>query len=150
MAWLAPIGRPKRGARGVLDRLLEAGVGAADGQGGDGDAAVVEDGEVPEPGAGLTQQVVRGTRQPSSASPCVSLACQPSFRYAGSTTRPGVPASMTNDEMSSPIRAVTVMIDVIGVPQFVMKAFAPSSTQSSPSRRARGRWHRRRCHRPAH
>ena len=46
--------------------------------------------------------------------------------------------------MPSSVRAVTVMIDVIGVPEFVMNAFVPSITQLSPTRRARGARARRR------
>ena len=52
---------------------------------------------------------------------------------------PGVPAGMTNAEMPSSVRAVTVTIEVIEVPQLVMNALAPSITHSSPSRRARVR-----------
>ena len=41
-----------------------------------------------------------------------------------------------NDEISpSSVRAVTVTIDVIGVPELVMNALLPSMTHSSPSRR---------------
>ena len=54
---------------------------------------------------------------------------------------PGVPVGTTIAVISraAPVRAVTVTSDVIGVPEFVMNALAPSITQSSPSRRARVR-----------
>ena len=68
----------------------------------------------------------------------MSEACQPSLRYGGSTTSPGVPAGTTIAEISPcPVRAVTVTSDVIGVPELVMKALTPSITHSSaPSSRA--------------
>ena len=50
-----------------------------------------------------------------------------------------VPAGTTIAEMSVPVRAVTVMIDVIGVPEFVMNALAPSITHSPSVRVARVR-----------
>ena len=56
----------------------------------------------------------------------MSHACQPSFRGAGWTVRPGVPAGIMNDEISpSALRAVTVITVVIGVPELVMKALVP-------------------------
>ena len=51
---------------------------------------------------------------------------------------PGVPAGMTNAEMPSSVRAVTVTIEVIEVPQLVMNALLPSITHSSPSSTRRG------------
>ena len=73
-----------------------------------------------------------GTRQSAKVMPWVSLACHPSFRYAGSIVIPGVPAGTTNDEISpGPVSAVTVTTDVIGVPELVMNALLPSSTHSS-------------------
>ena len=50
---------------------------------------------------------------------------------------PGVPAGTTNAEMPSSVRAVTVTIEVMSVPQLVMKAFEPLSTHWSPSSTAR-------------
>ena len=88
------------------------------------------------PCPGEPSRLSTGTRQSSIVRPWVSLACQPSLRYAGSTIRPGVPAGMTKAEIPSSVRAVTVMIDVIEVPQFVMNALLPLITHSSPSSRA--------------
>ena len=66
---------------GVGDGVVEAGLGQPDGQGGDGDAPVVEDRqEVAEAGAAVAEQVRSGTRQPSRLMPWVSEACQPSLR----------------------------------------------------------------------
>ncbi len=75
----------------------------------------------------------------------MSLRCQPSLRYDGSTVKPGVPAGTMSAETCgdpsafSPVRAVTVTTEVMSVPLLVMKAFAPSSTQPSSSRFARVR-----------
>ena len=77
------------------------------------------------------RRLAAGTRQPSKTRPWVSEACQPIFRYGGSTVSPGVPDGMTMALISpGPVVAVTVMIDVIGVPELVMKALAPSITHS--------------------
>jgi hypothetical protein len=82
-----------------------------------------------------------GTLHASKLNGCVSEACHPIFRYEGSTVNPGVPAGTMMAVMSraAPVRAVTVTSAVIGVPEFVMNAFEPSMTHSSPSRRARVR-----------
>ena len=70
----------------------------------------------------------------------MSDACHPIFRYGGPTSRPVVAAGTTTELISSrPVHAATVMRLVIGVPEFVMKALAPSITHSSPSRVARVR-----------
>ena len=62
----------------------------------------------------------------------MSEACQPILRYGGCTVSPGVPAGTTMALISpEPVRAVTVMIDVMGVPELVMNAFSPSITHSS-------------------
>ncbi len=50
---------------------------------------------------------------------------------------PGVPAGTMNAEMPSSVRAVTVTIEVMSVPQLVMNAFEPLSTHSSPMNSAR-------------
>jgi hypothetical protein len=71
-----------------------------------------------------------GTRQSSSVMPWVSEACQPSLWYGGSMIMPGVPAGTTNAEMPSSVRAVTVVSEVISVPQLVMNAFEPLITHS--------------------
>ena len=48
-----------------------------------------------------------------------------------------MPAGTTIVEISpGPVRAVTVTIDVIGVPEFVMNDFSPSMTHIPSSRRA--------------
>ena len=61
----------------------------------------------------------------------MSDACQPILRYGGCTSNPGVPAGTTIVEISpGPVSAVTVTIDVIGVPELVMNAFSPSITHS--------------------
>ena len=61
----------------------------------------------------------------------MSDACQPIFRYGGWTSMPGVPDGTTMVEISpGPVSAVMVTIDVIGVPELVMKAFSPSITHS--------------------
>ena len=52
-----------------------------------------------------------------------------------------MPAGTTNAEMPSSVRAVTVTIEVIGVPELVMNAFAPSMhpvVAVAPGPRARG------------
>ena len=43
---------------------------------------------------------------------------------------PGVPAGTTIEEIPTSVRAVTVVSDVISVPQLVMKAFDPLITHS--------------------
>ena len=88
-----------------------------------------------------------GTRQPSKASPRVSLARQLIFRYGASTVRPTASAGTRNVESPdgpppSSLAAVTTWTAVSGVPAFVMNAFAPSRRHPSP--RSRGR---RRCRR---
>jgi len=71
--------------------------------------------------------------------------CQPSLRYGGSTTKPGVPAGTRTAETCgdpsgfSPVRAVTVTTEVISVPELVMNALAPLRIHWSPSRTARVR-----------
>ena len=61
----------------------------------------------------------------------MSEACQPILRYGGWTSSPGVPDGTTTEEISpGPVSAVTVTIDVIGVPELVMNAFSPSITHS--------------------
>ena len=78
-----------------------------------------------------------GTRHSTNVSPWVSDACQPILRYGGWTSNPGVPAGTTIVEISpGPVSAVTVTIDVIGVPELVMNDFSPSITHSPPTRRA--------------
>ena len=83
-----------------------------------------------------------GTRQSENASSWVSDADQPTFEYFGATVNPGVPDGTTMVEISGrrpagrAVIAVTVTNDVMSVPEFVMNAFVPSITQSSPSRRA--------------
>ena len=80
-----------------------------------------------------------GTRHWWKCRPWVSEECQPSLRYARSTVNPGVPAgtriALISGEPSgrSPVRAVTVTTLVIGVPELVMNAFAPSITHSPPT-----------------
>ena len=54
-------------------------------------------------------------------------------------TIPGVPAGTTNAEMPSSVRAVTVTIEVMSVPQLVMNALDPLITHSSPTSSARVR-----------
>ena len=46
--------------------------------------------------------------------PCVSLACHPSLRYAGSIVRPGVPVSTTKVEIPSSVRAVRLVRESAG------------------------------------
>ena len=99
------------------------------------------------PAPGAPSRFSAGMWQPSSVRPCVSLACQPSLRYAGSTISPGVPASTRNAEMPSGVRAVTVITDVIGVPELVMNALLPSSAQPSRSASPGCASPRRRCRR---
>ena len=72
-----------------------------------------------------------GTRHSTNVRPWVSEACQPILRYGGWTSKPGVPAGTTIVEISpGPVSAVTVTIDVIGVPELVMNDFSPSITHS--------------------
>ena len=59
----------------------------------------------------------------------MSDACQPILRYGGSTWRPGVRAgtmialTSVGPPFWPPVRAVMVMMEVIGVPELVMNAF---------------------------
>ena len=81
-------------------------------------------------------RLASGTRHSTNVRPWVSDACQPILRYGGCTSKPGVPAGTTIVEISpGPVSAVTVTIDVIGVPEFVMNDFSPSMTHVPSSRR---------------
>ena len=77
-----------------------------------------------------------GTRHSAKVNGCVSDACHPIFRYAGSTVNPGVPAGTMIAVISRavPVRAVTVTNAVIGVPELVMNAF---DAVDAPTRRPR-------------
>jgi hypothetical protein len=84
-----------------------------------------------------------GTRTSSKNSSRVSDADQPTLEYFLDTRRPGVPAGMMIAEISRrpatsrpPVIAVTVISDVISVPELVMNALDPLITHSSPSSRA--------------
>src|SRR5207245_6082751 len=75
-----------------------------------------------------------GTRQSLNESSWVSLARQPTLRYDGPTSNPGVPEGTTIEEIclrsgvSWPVTAVMVTSPVMSVPEFVMKAFEPLIT----------------------
>ena len=73
----------------------------------------------------------------------MSEAHQPTLEYPGCTVNPGVPDGTMMDEISLrpsgriPVTAVTVTSVVMSVPELVMNAFEPLTTQWSPSRTAR-------------
>ena len=75
----------------------------------------------------------------------MSEAHQPTLSYEGPTVKPGVPDGTTMVEISErpsgrfPVTAVTVTRRVMVVPELVMNALLPLTTQWSPSRTARVR-----------
>ena len=129
----------------VLDRLVDAALGEADGQGGDGDPALVEDpqelGEAPAP---LAEQVRR--RHPAVVEgQLVGVRGGPADLGVGRRDGEARRTGRHDDRWTAPcepsgrvpVTAVTVTSAVMSVPELVMNAFEPLITHSSPSSTAR-------------
>jgi hypothetical protein len=78
-----------------------------------------------------------GSRTPSRISSLVTEARSDSFRSMFRVVKPGVPRGTTKPRTPSSARAHTTATSA--KPPLVIHIFVPSSTQSSPSRRARVR-----------
>ena len=132
-AWLDPIGRPNVvPLAGVSDRVVDTASEHPDAERGDGDPPVVEDlEELGDPAPALAEQMVLG-HSALDERQSVRVGSVPAHLAVRRLhLQPVVPAGTRIVEISpGPVSAVTVTTDVIGVPELVMNAFAPSITHS--------------------